>query len=264
MGLTQADIKRLKQLLQKKHRQEQGLLLIEGLRLVREALTSRVDILEVYHTRDFEASQPGSLLLEKLSGKAGKLVPVTPRELDAFTDTVHAQGIAAVVRFKTVLPDTLLNTRGSPVVVVAIDAISDPGNLGSMIRTCDWFGVSGMVLGRNSVELLNPKVVRGTMGSIFHLPIAEEAELLAFLSTAKESGFSLYVTDVHGEAHFDHVQYADRSIIVFGNEAWGVSDQVLQLADTRVTIRRYGSAESLNVGVACGVVLSAIHRLRHA
>jgi len=72
------------------------------------------------------------------------------------------------------------------------------------------------------------------------------------------------VTDVHGEAHFDHVQYADRSIIVFGNEAWGVSDQVLQLADTRVTIRRYGSAESLNVGVACGVVLSAIHRLRHA
>lgn len=264
MGLTQSDLKRLKQLLQKKHRQEQGVSLIEGLRLVREALASRVEILEVYHTRDFEASQPGSQLLEKLSGNAGKVVPVTPRELDGFTDTVHAQGVAAVVRFQTVPPDTLLRKRGSPVVIVAIDAVSDPGNLGSMIRTCDWFGVAGLVLGRNSVELLNPKVVRGTMGSIFHLPIAEDAGLLAFLSTAREAGFSIYVTDVHGETHFDHVRYADRSIIVFGNEAWGVSDQLLQLADTRVTIRRYGSAESLNVGVACGVVLSAIHRLRHA
>jgi TrmH family RNA methyltransferase len=74
----------------------------------------------------------------------------------------------------------------------------------------------------------------------------------------------VYVTDIRGETHFDHVQYPDRTIIVFGNEAWGVSDQILQLADTRLAIRRYGSAESLNVAVACGVVLSAIHRLRHA
>jgi len=264
MGLTQADLKRLKQLQQKKYRQEHGRFLIEGLRLVREALTSRADLLEIYHTRDFEASQAGGQLLEKLSGSAGTLVPVTSRELDAFTDTVHAQGIAAVVRFQTVPPEALLRKRGSPGVIVAIDAVSDPGNLGSMIRTCDWFGASGLILGRNSVELLNPKVVRGTMGSLFHIPMSVDADLLSFLSSAKEFGFSIYVTDVHGETHFDHVQYSDRSIIVFGNEAWGVSDQILQLADTRVTIRRYGSAESLNVGVACGIVLSAIHRLRHA
>jgi RNA methyltransferase, TrmH family len=263
MALTQADLKRLKQLQQKKHRQEESLLVIEGLRLVRDALTSRADIREVYHTGDFEESQPGRALLEKLAGKTGKLVPVTSRELDTFTDTVHAQGIAAVVRFQTVPPETLLRRRGSPGIVVAIDAVSDPGNLGSMIRTCDWFGVSGLILGRNSVELLNPKVVRGTMGSIFHLPISVDADLLSVLSVAKESGFSVYVTDVHGETHFDHAHYSDRSIIVFGNEAWGVSDQILQMADARVTIRRYGSAESLNVGVACGVVLSAIRRLRH-
>jgi TrmH family RNA methyltransferase len=264
MGLPQSDLKRLKQLQQKKHRQEQGRLLIEGMRLVREALTSRAVIQEVFYTRDFEATQSGMPLLEKLAGTAGRVVLVSARELGSFTDTVHAQGIAAVIRFQTVPPEALLRERGSPRVLVAVDAVSDPGNLGSMIRTCDWFGVSGLVLGRNSVELLNPKVVRGTMGSIFHLPVSVDADLLSVLSSAKESGFTIYVTDVHGETHFDHVRYSDRSMIVFGNEAWGVSDQILQMADTRLTIRRYGSAESLNVSVACGVVLSALHRLHHA
>jgi TrmH family RNA methyltransferase len=263
MAITQADRKRLNQLQQKKFREEQGRILIEGSRLVREALTSRAEILEAYHTREFADSQAGRVLVEKLLGKAGQVHAVTSRELDSFTDTVHAQGIAAVVRYDAAQPEVFLRTPGRPGVLVAIDAVSDPGNLGSMIRTCDWFGVSGLVLGRNSVELLNPKVVRATMGSLFHLPIAAGADLLSFLSAAKECGFAIFVTDVHGEAHFDHVQYSDRSIIVFGNEAWGVSDQILQLADTRVTIRRYGSAESLNVGVACGVVLSAIHRLHH-
>lgn len=264
MGLTQPKLTRLKRLQQKKHREEEGSLLIEGVRLVREALTSHADITEAFFTRDFEASEAGGPLLEKLAGKAGALHPVSSRELASFTDTVHAQGVAAVVRFQPVPPESLLRQRGSPGIIVALDAVSDPGNLGSMIRTCDWFGVSGMILGRNSVELLNPKVVRGSMGSVFHLPIAVDADLLSVLSRAKESGFTVYVTDVHGETHFDHVQYADRSIVVFGNEAWGVSDQIVQLADSRVAIRRYGSAESLNVGVACGVVLSAAHRLRHA
>lgn len=264
MGITQADLKRLKQLQQKKFREEQGRLLIEGLRLVREALASRAEILAAYYTPEFADSPAGGQLIQKLGGNARQLQTVTPRELDAFTETVHAQGIAAVVRFQAARPEDLLRGRGSPGVVVALDAVSDPGNLGSMIRTCDWFGVSGLILGRNSVELLNPKVVRGTMGSLFHLPIATDADLLSFLSSAKDSGFSIYVTDVQGETHFDHVLYSDRSVIVFGNEAWGVSDQLLRLADARVTIRRYGSAESLNVGVACGVVLSAIHRLRHA
>jgi TrmH family RNA methyltransferase len=111
------------------------------------------------------------------------------------------------------------------------------------------------------VELYNPKVVRATMGGIFHLPIATDVDLLSTISKARAMGFKVYVTDIHGETHFDRITYNSRSLIVFGNEAWGVSDQLKQLADVRLTIRRYGAAESLNVGVACGVVLSALHRL---
>lgn len=263
MGLTKADLRRLKQLQQKKFREEHGRILIEGVRLVREAHASRAEILEVYHTREFADGESGRALLAKIAGSGRPVHAVTPRELDGFTETVHAQGIAAVVRYRAAAVDVLLRPAGGPAILAAIDAVSDPGNLGSMIRTCDWFGVAGLVLGRASVELLNPKVVRSTMGSLFHVPVAPGVDLLSFLSEAKQAGFSVYVTDADGEAHFDHVRYSDRSVIVFGNEAWGVSDQILQMADTRVAIRRYGSAESLNVSVACGVVLSAIHRLRH-
>jgi TrmH family RNA methyltransferase len=121
--------------------------------------------------------------------------------------------------------------------------------------------VDGIFLGRNSVELYNPKVLRATMGGVFHLPIAEDVDLLSAASKAKELGYKVYVADNRGETHFDRIQYAIKTLLIFGNEAWGVSDQLSQLADARVCIRRYGAGESLNVGVACGVILSALHRL---
>ena len=130
-----------------------------------------------------------------------------------------------------------------------------------MVRTCDWFGVHGMLIGQNSVDLYNPKVLRSTMGGVFHLPVVENVDLLPALSRARAMGYRVYVTDASGETHFDRVRFALKSVIVFGNEAWGVTDQIKQLADERVAIRRYGAAESLNVGVACGIVLSGVHRL---
>ena len=149
---------------------------------------------------------------------------------------------------------------GTNSVVVALDIIGDPGNLGSIIRSADWFGVQAVLLGRQSVDLYNPKVVRSTMGSIFHLPIVQDLDLLAALSHARELGYTIYGADTEGETHFDKVRFAQRSVIVLGNEAWGLSDAVRKLTDVRVAIRRYGSAESLNVGVACGILLSGLHR----
>jgi TrmH family RNA methyltransferase len=99
------------------------------------------------------------------------------------------------------------------------------------------------------------------MGGVFHIPIAEGVDLLSTASNAKNLGYKIYVADQSGETHFDRVKYSTKSLLVFGNEAWGVSDQLKQLADARISIRRYGAGESLNVGVACGVVLSALHRL---
>lgn len=261
MSLTKAKLKDLKELSHKKYRDEQKKFLVEGVRFVHEAASSDFQVLEAFYTEDVEKDPMGKSALHALKKKTAELHKVTAHDIDAITDTVTAQGIVAVLRQKEFSADSMLKCPDGQCTLVAFDGISDPGNVGSMVRTCDWFGVNGILIGRNSVELYNPKVLRATMGGVFHLPIADGVDLLSAMSKAKTLGYKIYVTDSHGETHFDHVTYESKSLIIFGNEAWGVSDQVKELADVRLVIRRYGAGESLNVGVSCGVVLSTLHRL---
>jgi TrmH family RNA methyltransferase len=260
MNLTKNTLKDLRSLSQKKFREEQQLFLVEGFRLLSESVESHFEFVEVYYTQRLAQEPSVNLLLQKLRKKS-RVTQVSERELDLFTDTVQAQGIAAVLRQKQVSAESLLHHNDSPSTIVAVDAVSDPGNLGSIVRTCDWYGIDSVLVGTNSVDLYNPKVVRATMGGLFHLPIVENVDLPVLLSKAKEVGYKLYITDNEGSTHFDRVQYSSKSIVVFGNEAWGVSEAVKALADSRVVIRRYGAGESLNVGVACGIILSAMRRL---
>jgi TrmH family RNA methyltransferase len=261
MSLSKTKLKELKELTHKKHRDERKKFLVEGIRFVHEAASSDFQILEVFFTEDIEKDPIGRSALAAMKKKTHDLHRITSHELQAITDTVNAQGIVAVLRQKEFNADVMLRCPDGQCTLVAFDGVSDPGNVGSMVRTCDWFGVNGILIGRNSVELYNSKVLRATMGGLFHLPIADGVDLLSTISKAKSLGYKIYVTDMHGETHFDHVTYENKSLVVFGNEAWGVSDQVKQLADVRLVIRRYGAGESLNVAVACGVVLSALHRL---
>ncbi len=261
MNLTRARLRQLRSLSSKKGRAATGTFLVEGLRIVQEAARAGAMIEEVLHTAEFTEDASGRALIELLRGKTPRISSIAAREMGSITDTVTAQGIVAVIRPKPCAAEDLLRATEAPSVLVALDSVSDPGNLGSMIRTSDWFGVHGVLMGRNCVELHNPKVVRSTMGSLFHLAIVEDVDLLSTITKARQAGYTVYATDAAGETHFDRVRYANRSIIILGNEAWGVSDQLRRLADVRVAIRRYGAAESLNVGVACGIVLSSLHRL---
>jgi TrmH family RNA methyltransferase len=261
-GLTRSRAKTIRSLAQKKFRDELGAFVVEGARLMLDAAESDFEFTEVFHTAEFAGEESGRALLERIAGKGVRVEAITPREMETIADTVHTQGILGVARQRTTSSGALLEKREGSSVLVALDAVSDPGNLGSIIRTCDWFGVNGILIGRASVDLYNPKVVRATMGGMFHLPVVEDVDLLPALTKARERGYTIYVADASGESHHDKITFASRSLIVFGNEAWGVSDQLRAMADTRVAIRRYGSAESLNVGVACGVILSGLHRLR--
>ena len=228
--------------------------------MLREAAESDFTFVASYYTESVRDDPGWDALAAKLKKRA-PLVPITAGDLDAFADTVAAQGVAAVLKHREIAPESVISNSAGRSLLVVLDTVSDPGNAGSMIRSSDWFGAAGVVLGRHSVDLYNPKVVRATMGSLFHLPVARDADLPVLLSKAAGAGYTIYVADVAGESHFDRVHYENKSLFVFGNEAWGVSDQVKELAQVRIGIRRYGAAESLNVGVACGVVLSAIHRL---
>ncbi|HUI64849.1 MAG TPA: RNA methyltransferase [Bacteroidota bacterium] len=261
MSLTQRTIKEFRSLSQKKARDEKGLFVVEGRRLAQEAADSDFEVVHVLHTAEFVSELPGRTVIEKFGKKCRHVEQVTAKEIDRVADTVSSQGVVALLRQKRVHPDDLMTAEHSSSVLVALDGVSDPGNLGSIVRTCDWFAVSGVFIGRSSVDLYNPKVVRATMGGIFHLPVVTDVDLLSSISRSRERGYKVYVADADGETHFDRVRFAHRSLIVLGNEAWGVSDQIRRLADMRVAVRRYGLAESLNVGVACGVILAGLHRL---
>jgi TrmH family RNA methyltransferase len=260
MSLTRNRIRAIRSLSQKKVRDELDLFVVEGLRLVRDAAESAFDIPEAFSTAAFEASTAGGNLMGLLRARGARCQQVSPRELSQFADTVNAQGVFALVRKRNESAEGLMRRTALPALLVGLDGIADPGNLGSIVRTCDWFGAGGILLGRTSVDLYNPKVVRATMGGIFHVPVVTGLDLPMSAVQAKERGYTVFVADPRADLFDADVRFPERSLVVFGNEAHGVSEDLSRVADARVAIRRYGAAESLNVGVACGILLCAHRR----
>jgi len=171
------------------------------------------------------------------------------------TDTVTSQGIVAVVRQKEYSAEDFWKLFRSRSLLVAMDDVADPGNVGTILRTCDWFGVEGVLMSNDSVELFNPKVLRSTMGAVFHLPIFQDAQLPSMLEYARSIGFSVIATVVDNGIPLDRFTFPVKSILVLGNEARGISLPVQHLAEQCITIPKFGKAESLNVGIACGILL---------
>lgn len=254
MPLTKSELKYLRSLSQKKAREQEGKFLLEGWRPLHEAVASnaRIELVLV------EKSMAERVDYRKLVGEVRKrsipLKFVSAKELESLSSAVHSQGVLAVVEKKETRIDSVLSRK--PQLIVAADAVSDPGNLGSMVRSCDWFGVDAVLLGKGCVELYNEKVLRSTAGSIFHLPIVEQADLPQVLPEAKRAGYGLFTLSADGTKSYLNGALRPPCILVFGNEAHGVSAAVRSISDEIVQIPKYGAAESLNVGVACGIVLA--------
>lgn len=260
MRITKNEIKYVRSLSQKKIRVSEQKFVVEGWRALKEVLSSssKVELVGVLSRYLDDPDYRG--ILSNLDERGAAVREVTDKELHALADTIHAQGVIAVVQQKKGLlaPDSL---KKASLVVVA-DSVSDPGNLGSVIRSSDWFNVDMLLLGRGCVELYNDKVVRSTVGSIFHVPIVESVDLQSTLHTLKENGFFVIALSGDGKHAYDEQSMPGKLAIVLGSEAHGVSDDVRALADDVVRIPRYGKAESLNVGVACGIVLAHVQSRR--
>jgi TrmH family RNA methyltransferase len=140
--------------------------------------------------------------------------------------------------------------------LVFLDQLSDPGNAGTIIRNCDWFGIRDVLLSEGTVELYNPKVVRATMGSLFHLKIYEELKP-EILEKLKGRGYKIICSDIKGEDILDF-EPPEKSIIVFSNEARGPDNKIREIADYIVSINKKGKAESLNVASASAVILAML------
>lgn len=255
-GVNNPQVKAATELKQKKYRTKAGLFLAEGLRTVEESIeASQVESI-FYTPIDDERTRKA---LETAASKGIKLFCVNEAVMKKISDTETPQGIIAVCNMTHLSLEKLL-TQGKMLLV--LDRVQDPGNIGTMLRTADAAGVGGLVLLNGCADVYAPKTVRASMGSLFHLPVLQGLEEQAFIDTAKDYGYELLVTCLEGADSLYKADFSGRIAFVMGNEANGVSNNLLKAADKKVFIPMQGKAESLNVAMAAGVVMFEALRRR--
>ncbi len=248
--------KELLRLKTQKGRKTQKRFLIEGMRLCEEMANSNWETEFVLFTSSFQNSPSGKKLLQKFERGNVKTIPVKDEVVKKLSDTVTPQGIIAIVNIKEFSLNELWSEGSN--IILALDAIRDPGNVGTLIRTADAFGIDGVILSSDTVELYNPKVVRSTMGSIFHLPIFDEVDLEKFIPQLKRWNFKIYGTDIREGKNLGTFDYSEKICLLIGNEAEGLNKNLLDLSDEIIRIPIFGRAESLNASVAGGILLYEI------
>lgn len=234
-------------------RHDTGLFLLEGPQAAREALAYRPDTLvEIFATPSALERHPE---LRASAEQAGlDIVHASESVLEAMADTVTPQGIVAVARQSPTSVRDIF--EASPRLVAICEEVRDPGNLGTIIRAADAAGADAIVLTGRTVDPYNPKVVRSTTGSLFHLPIALGVELETAIERAHEAGMRVVAADVKGEEFLEHrATLAEPTAWLFGNEARGLADEALAQADLALRLPIYGAAESLNLATAASVCL---------
>lgn len=248
-------VRAVAKLAKKSARSETGLFLLEGPQSVSEALEFRPDLLvELYATPTALERHSG---IARAAQEAGIEVEfVSEQVLETMADTVTPQGVLAVCRqFPTSLKDILAD---GPKLIAILEEVRDPGNAGTIIRAADAAGADAVILTGRSVDLYNPKVVRATTGSLFHVPVAVGAELEEVLERVKGEGLRILAADIKGgdllaarnEGVLNHP-----SAWLFGNEARGLTDEHYVLADWVISVPIYGHAESMNLATAASVCL---------
>lgn len=260
MSLSRERLKNYRKLKSKKYRTLYRQCLVEGVRAIRDIVVADESgkmIDAVLHPPGYAKNELGEKLFMIVRERGGKVYEVDPDDIRGLSDTVTSQNIIAVVNQWSTTIDTIVH-QSAPRLIVATDAIREPGNLGALIRTCDWFGVDALLLGKETVDIWNPKVLRAAVGSMVHIPFVEDVDLRNELPALRSKGFFIAGTSVHGGTAITHMIPELPVVIIFGNEADGISDGVLNTIDELITIPKYGKAESLNVGIAAGVILSAI------
>ncbi|MCL6456807.1 MAG: RNA methyltransferase [Gorillibacterium sp.] len=230
-------------------------MLLEGIHMTAEAIQSGIAVLTVLYLK--EKGIP--LELEHILAPETERIAVSAAVLAKCSDTETPQGIVAVAAKPVRAVASLLGVSGA--LVVVIDGLQDPGNLGTIIRTADAAGASGIVIGQGSVDPYNPKVMRSTMGSLFHLPIIEVA-LVPLLEQAIAEGAGVYTTGMAATQTCYEVDFTGTTWIVIGNEGKGVSTEVRAVIGNEISIPMIGKAESLNAAMAAGILLFEALRQR--
>lgn len=237
--LSKSQIKLITSLKQKKYRQQHGFFVVEGIKTIKELLQSNCTLNALYTTESFNIDAKNEVLISESDLKRISFLKTPNKALAVFK-----------------IPESFpINNNG---LILALDAIRDPGNLGTIIRLCDWFGIKELVCSKETVDCFNPKVIQATMGSITRVNISY-VDLVGFL---KELEIPIYGAFMEGETVYNK-ELSGTGVLVMGNEANGVSKEVEALINEKVAIPRFGdlqATESLNVATATAILLSEFRR----
>jgi len=239
MSLSKNHIKLITSLSQKKYRQKHKLFVVEGVKVVQEFLNSSYE-LDIVFSSDTDFSS------------TNKFIEVTDQELKKISSLKKPNKVLAIFK----IPNQINPIMGG--LILALDSINDPGNLGTIIRLCDWFGIEQLVCSNETVDCFNSKVVQASMGSLTRVAVSY-LDLKKYLQNAS---VPIFVADMDGLDVYK-TKLPDSAVLVLGNEANGISDEIKQLVTTKITIPRYGAfqqTESLNVATASAILLSEFRR----
>ena len=242
-------IKQIRKLKDKKYRDETGLFVVEGIKTVNEAIAEEADIQLIVICDD---SDEQGEIKQKMLYEVAKynMLYVNQRVFEYISEVMHPQGILAVIKKKEAQEKINYNED----LLVILDNIQDPGNLGTIIRTVDSIGLSQIILSKGTVDPYSPKVVRSTMSGIFRVNIVQVEDIEQTIKEIQKHKFKVVATDLATNKSMYDISY-NKTAVVIGNEANGVSKEVLDLADEKIKIPMLGKTESLNAAVATGVVL---------
>ncbi|MEB1807734.1 MAG: RNA methyltransferase [Bacillaceae bacterium] len=234
-------VKQWKKLHTKKGRDTDHQFLIEGTHLIEEARKSGIDLIELIISEEYDVPK-------NWSDWQVPITYVTDRVMIELSETKSPQGVIAICQQ---FEHQLIPTQGR---YLLIDAVQDPGNVGTIIRTADAAGVDGIVLGDGSVDLYNGKVIRSTQGSLFHLPIVK-GNLLEWIEKLKTLNIPVYGTALENGQDYNEIESPSSFALMVGNEGEGVSKDLLKETDANLYVPIYGKAESLNVAIATAILL---------
>ena len=241
-------VKNIKKLKEKKFRDEENKYIIEGMRLVKEAIAENVSIDKIIVCEDCinDGTIDQGLMYEIAKYDC---IYVSEKVFNTLTDVNSPQGLLAVINKKN---SERISYKED--IILILDGIQDPGNLGTILRTADSVNLKQIVLSEKCADSYNPKVVRSTMGAIFRLNIIESKDIVKTIKDIKKNKYKVMATSLDADNSIYTTDYNKKAIVI-GNEANGVSKEVLNLADEKIKIPMLGKTESLNAAVATGVIL---------
>lgn len=256
--ITSASNQRIRRVLElssrARSRKKEKAFVIEGARLFAD--TPEDFLKETFVTEEFFRSADDRIR-EKVIRGGGAFV--APELMKKMSDTMTPQGVISIVRMPAWTMEDLLG--GSPLILV-LENIQDPGNLGTMVRTAEAAGASGILMSKDTADIFNPKTVRSTMSGIFRVPFIVSEDLSASLDLLKERGVTLFAAHLEGEAAYDRLSYTGPSAFLIGNEGNGLTGETAGKADRKLLIPMHGKIESLNAAMAAGILLYEADRQR--